>query len=63
MSKSITHSADGGETFDRLAVTQFAFASTSTDGEVVARDWSVLLVRVGAIVIILFQLVYLFLVS
>ena len=61
MSKSITHSADGGETFDRLAITQFAFASTSTDGEVVARDWSVLLVRVGAIVIILFQLVYLFL--
>src|SRR5947209_8675124 len=61
MSKSVVHVAEGGETFDRLAITQFALASATRKSEVVARDWSVLVVRIGAIVIILFQVVYLIL--
>jgi two-component system, sensor histidine kinase and response regulator len=60
MSKSITtHDAQDEETFDRLAITQFALASATSTSKVVVRDWSVRLVRVGAFVIILFQLVYL----
>jgi hypothetical protein len=61
ISKRVVHVAEGGETFDRLAITQFALASATRKSEVVARDWSVLVVRIGAIVIILFQVVYLIL--
>jgi hypothetical protein len=60
-SKTITPGAEGGETFDRLAITQFALTSATSESEIVARDWSVLLVWVGSIVIILFQIIYLFL--